>query len=142
MPKSRSFTTPASVTRTFDGLRSRWMMRLACACATAETTSSKKPTRAATERFCAAQERSIRARALFPRQIEGVVEVGVDPAPSCGVQRHHVHCSRMMRRSTRKRQRGLRARGKSQRVCAAFQLRGGPIRNLAAESDTETAESL
>jgi hypothetical protein len=34
-PKSSSFTFPSPVTSTFEGLRSRWKIKLECACATA-----------------------------------------------------------------------------------------------------------
>ena len=39
MPKSSSFTVPSVATSTFDGLMSRCTIRLACACATAASTS-------------------------------------------------------------------------------------------------------
>ena len=46
MPKSSSFTCPSRVTSTFDGLRSRWTIRFACAWATADSTSRNSRMRA------------------------------------------------------------------------------------------------
>ena len=46
MPKSSSLTWPSGVTSTLDGLRSRWTIRFACACATASRTSRNSVTRA------------------------------------------------------------------------------------------------
>ena len=59
MPKSSSLTSPAAVTSTFDGLRSRWMIRLACACATADCTSRTSRMRSSIDRRSSSQYRSM-----------------------------------------------------------------------------------
>ena len=43
MPKSSSFTVPSAVTRMLDGLRSRWTIRFAWACATASEHLEEEP---------------------------------------------------------------------------------------------------
>ncbi len=45
MPKSSRCTRPSALTRTFDGLRSRWTTRLACANCTARQSSTKSSAR-------------------------------------------------------------------------------------------------
>ena len=52
MPKSSSLTCPSALTSTFEGFRSRWTTRLACAWATAASTSRNRRMRASTPSAC------------------------------------------------------------------------------------------
>ena len=55
IPKSSSFTCPCFATSTFDGFRSRWTIRFACACATAASTWRNSCSRASIDNRFASQ---------------------------------------------------------------------------------------
>ena len=67
MPKSSSFTSPAAVTRMFDGLRSRCRISRLCACATAASTSRNSRTRAG-------RSSAVRVAVAVDRQAVDVLE--------------------------------------------------------------------